>query len=128
MQPIVLLDCRSGDRIELRLLLCLVMLCGTVSTAVDRCCTLSCHLTFFHHSCALGYVRYVQTRGEPTCYFSIGSVCMTERFTRAEDGSGGDYRLQEPGEEGGQFYSLWKTPLSQLGDFGVGVGCVVRIF
>lgn len=48
----------------------------------------------------------------------------TIRFTRAEDGSGREFRLQEPGEEGGQFYSLWKTPLSQLGDFGVGVGCV----
>ncbi|CAN0385464.1 unnamed protein product [Pylaiella littoralis] len=44
------------------------------------------------------------------------------KFTRAEDGSGREFRLQEPGEEGGQFYSLWGTPLSQLGDFGVGVG------
>lgn len=32
------------------------------------------------------------------------------------------YRLQEPGELGGQFYHLWKTPLAQLGDFGVGMG------
>lgn len=52
-------------------------------------------------------------------------ACTTKRFTRAEDGSGRKFRLQEPGEEGGQFYSLWKTPLSQLGDFGVGVGCVL---
>ena len=59
-------------------------------------------------------------------FSQIGSdlVYHEDRFTRAEDGSGREYRLQEPGEEGGQFYSLWKTPLSQLGDFGVGVGCV----
>lgn len=47
---------------------------------------------------------------------------------KEEDGSanadrpGSKYRLQEPGESGGHFYNLWETPLSQLGDFGAGVG------
>lgn len=36
-----------------------------------------------------------------------------------------DFRLQEPGEEGGQLYNLWMLPMKQLGDFGLGVGCVV---
>ncbi|CAN0116278.1 unnamed protein product [Scytosiphon promiscuus] len=67
-------------------------------------------------------IKHGRKNGQLDLAWDFYAKYTMPKYTRAEDGSGRKYRIQEPGEEGGQFYSLWKTPLSQLGDFGVGVG------
>ncbi|CAM9599348.1 unnamed protein product, partial [Phaeothamnion confervicola] len=44
-----------------------------------------------------------------------------------KEGKPNDFRKLEPGEEGGQLYHLWYTPLWQLGDFGLGLGLFFQL-
>ncbi|CAM9544582.1 unnamed protein product [Ectocarpus sp. 12 AP-2014] len=67
-------------------------------------------------------IKHGRKNGQLDMAWDFYAKYTMPKFARAEGGSGRKYRLQEPGEEGGQFYGLWSTPLSQLGDFGVGVG------
>jgi hypothetical protein len=46
----------------------------------------------------------------------------TDTLPRREQRENNTFRKLEPGEKGGELYSVLWTPISELGDFGLGVG------